>query len=84
MHQIQSGQVIVDLCSVVKELIENSLDAEATSIGVFFSLLGMAMERIHERCDPDPTQKFDSKIMAWIRLRCKIMEWGSPARITKR
>jgi DNA mismatch repair protein PMS2 len=34
VHQIQSGQVIVDLCSVAKELIENSLDAGATSIGV--------------------------------------------------
>ena len=34
MHRIQSGQVIVDLCSVVKELVENSLDAGATSIGI--------------------------------------------------
>lgn len=35
VHQIQSGQVIVDLCSVAKELVENSLDASATSIGLF-------------------------------------------------
>ena len=34
VHQIQSGQVIVDLCSVVKELVENSLDAEANSIEI--------------------------------------------------
>jgi len=33
VHQIQSGQVIVDLCSVAKELVENGIDAGATVIG---------------------------------------------------
>ena len=41
VHQIQSGQIIVDLCSVVKELVENSLDAEATSIDVRFRNYGL-------------------------------------------
>ncbi|KAF2837187.1 DNA mismatch repair protein MutL [Patellaria atrata CBS 101060] len=41
VHQIQSGQVIVDLCSVVKELVENSLDARATSIDVRFKNYGL-------------------------------------------
>ncbi|KAL9075073.1 MAG: hypothetical protein Q9157_004138 [Trypethelium eluteriae] len=41
IHQIQSGQVIVDLCSVVKELVENSLDAHATSIDVRFKNHGL-------------------------------------------
>ncbi|KAI9816178.1 MAG: hypothetical protein M1827_001779 [Pycnora praestabilis] len=41
VHQIQSGQVIVDLCSVVKELVENSLDASATSIDVRFKNNGL-------------------------------------------
>ncbi|OAQ96654.1 hypothetical protein LLEC1_06036 [Akanthomyces lecanii] len=41
IHQIQSGQVIVDLCSVVKELVENSVDAGATAIDVRFKNQGL-------------------------------------------
>lgn len=41
IHQIQSGQVIVDLNSVVKELVENSLDAGATSIDIRFKNNGL-------------------------------------------
>ncbi|KAH6953265.1 hypothetical protein DER45DRAFT_375696 [Fusarium avenaceum] len=41
VHQIQSGQVIVDLCSVVKELVENSVDAGASSIDVRFKNQGL-------------------------------------------
>lgn len=41
VHQIQSGQVIVDLCSVVKELVENGLDAGASSIEVRFKNNGL-------------------------------------------
>ncbi|EHK20231.1 uncharacterized protein TRIVIDRAFT_48473 [Trichoderma virens Gv29-8] len=41
VHQIQSGQVIVDLCSVVKELVENSVDSGATIIDVRFKNQGL-------------------------------------------
>ena len=51
MHQIQSGQVIVDLCSVVKELVENSLDAGATSIGLWPNNVGLNMSNnLLRRC----------------------------------
>ncbi|KAK3944792.1 mismatch repair endonuclease PMS2 [Diplogelasinospora grovesii] len=41
IHQIQSGQVIVDLCSVAKELVENGIDAGATAIEVRFKNQGL-------------------------------------------
>ena len=34
VHKISAGQVILDLSSAVKELVENSLDASATSIEI--------------------------------------------------
>ena len=34
VHRITSGQVVIDLQTAVKELVENSLDAGATNIGV--------------------------------------------------
>jgi DNA mismatch repair protein PMS2 len=33
IHKITSGQVVVDLQTAVKELVENSLDAGTTNIG---------------------------------------------------
>jgi hypothetical protein len=33
VHRITSGQVVIDLQTAVKELVENSLDAGATNIG---------------------------------------------------
>jgi hypothetical protein len=33
VHKITSGQVVVDLQTAVKEMVENSLDAGATAIG---------------------------------------------------
>lgn len=37
VQRICSAQVVVDLAIAVKELLENSLDANATAIGVFWT-----------------------------------------------
>lgn len=34
VERIAAGQVITDLASAIKELVENALDADATSIGI--------------------------------------------------
>ena len=48
VHQICSGQVVLSLAVAVKELVENSLDAGATSIGIGLKnsteKLGMGLE----------------------------------------
>ncbi|KAI9044109.1 ATP-binding mismatch repair protein PMS1 [Aspergillus affinis] len=48
VHQIQSGQVIVDLCSVAKELVENGIDAGATSIEVRFKSNGLDLIEVQD------------------------------------
>jgi DNA mismatch repair protein PMS2 len=46
IHKICSGQVISDLASAVKELVENSLDAEATVIEIKLKDMGLASVEI--------------------------------------
>ncbi|KAI0920198.1 hypothetical protein AcV5_010002 [Taiwanofungus camphoratus] len=41
VHRISSGQVVIDLQTAVKELLENSLDAGATSVEVRFKEYGL-------------------------------------------
>ncbi|KAK6585088.1 hypothetical protein PZA11_001815 [Diplocarpon coronariae] len=60
VHQIQSGQVIVDLCSVVKELVENSLDAGATSIDVRFKNQGLDSIEVQDNGAGIPPHNYDT------------------------
>lgn len=41
VHTITSGQVIIELASIIKELLENSIDANATSISITFKRYGL-------------------------------------------
>ncbi|KAI9688107.1 MAG: hypothetical protein M1822_001613 [Bathelium mastoideum] len=60
VHQIQSGQVIVDLCSVVKELVENSLDANATSIEVRFKNHGLDSIEVQDTGDGISPENYET------------------------
>lgn len=60
IHQIQSGQVIVDLSSVVKELVENSLDAGATSIEVRFRNNGLDAIEVQDNGTGIAPEDFES------------------------
>ncbi|KAJ7078992.1 hypothetical protein C8R43DRAFT_351185 [Mycena crocata] len=51
IHRITSGQVVIDLQTAVKELVENSLDAGATTLEVRFRQHGLAtVEVIDNGC----------------------------------
>ncbi|KAJ0310138.1 ATP-binding mismatch repair protein [Colletotrichum fioriniae] len=60
IHQIQSGQVIVDLCSVVKELVENSIDAGATSIDVRFKNQGLDSIEVQDNGEGISSDNYES------------------------
>ncbi|CCD25569.1 ATP-binding mismatch repair protein NDAI_0F02510 [Naumovozyma dairenensis CBS 421] len=41
VHKITSGQIIIDLVTAVKELVDNSIDAHATQIDIIFKNYGI-------------------------------------------
>lgn len=58
VQRITSGQVVTDLQTAVKELVENSLDAGATSLGVFVASFATIVP------EPEAAQRSASKTMA--------------------
>uniref|UniRef100_A0A0W0EWG8 Putative DNA mismatch repair protein MutL n=1 Tax=Moniliophthora roreri TaxID=221103 RepID=A0A0W0EWG8_MONRR len=59
VHQITSGQVVIDLQTAVKELVENSLDAGATSIEVRFKNYGLKSIEVVDNGSGIPEKDFD-------------------------
>lgn len=51
IHNITSGQVITDLSNIVKEFVENSIDANASSITIIFKRFGLEGLEIHDNGD---------------------------------
>ncbi|KAK0722134.1 hypothetical protein B0T26DRAFT_701449 [Lasiosphaeria miniovina] len=60
VHQIQSGQVIVDLCSVAKELVENSIDSGATAVDVRFKNQGLDSIEVQDNGSGIAPQNYES------------------------
>lgn len=60
VHQIQSGQVIVDLQSVAKELVENAIDAGATSIDIRFKNQGLDSIEVQDNGKGIAPEDYDS------------------------
>lgn len=61
MHNIQSGQVINEgLTSAVKELVENALDAHATSIEVRFRNYGLDSIEVTDNGDGVAPENYES------------------------
>lgn len=66
IHKICAGQVILDLPSAVKELVENSLDAGSTSIEIALKEYGEeSFQVIDNGCGISPD---NFKVLVWLAL----------------
>lgn len=60
INQITSGQVIIDVKSIIKEFIENSIDANATNIEIIFTNYGVDQISVQDNGSGILTDDFDS------------------------
>ncbi|KAJ7202125.1 histidine kinase-like ATPase, partial [Mycena pura] len=60
VHRITSGQVVIDLQTAVKELVENSLDAGATNLEVRFKNYGMATIEVVDNGGGIPEENYEA------------------------
>ncbi|KAG6866554.1 hypothetical protein C0991_002039 [Blastosporella zonata] len=67
VHRITSGQVVIDLQTAVKELVENSLDAGATNIEVRFKHHGLKSVEVIDNGSGIPSEYHDNIDLATVR-----------------
>ncbi|KAK9311708.1 hypothetical protein V1522DRAFT_416031 [Lipomyces starkeyi] len=78
VHKLTSGQVVIDLSTAVKELVENSLDAHATNIEVKFKHYGVESFEVADNGDGIDQENFEgialkhhtSKLRTFSDLSC--------------
>ncbi|KAF3197780.1 hypothetical protein TWF192_010920 [Orbilia oligospora] len=81
VHQIQSGQVISDgLCSAVKELVENGIDANATSIEIRFKNHGLDLIEVSDNGLGISPENFDK--LALKHYTSKLRSYEDLERVT--
>ena len=73
VHRICSGQVVVDLATAVKELVENSIDAKATKVEVVLRDYGVASVQVSD--DGTGVDKDSLKMLAQKHWTSKITEF---------
>ncbi|GAA5801706.1 hypothetical protein HPULCUR_007157 [Helicostylum pulchrum] len=73
VRSIHSGQVIVDLEAIVKELLENSLDAHSTSIEFMF--VNNGLESVNIKDNGDGIEEQDRLYVAKQHYTSKIIEF---------
>lgn len=60
VHNLTSGQVITDLSNIVKELLENSLDANASTISIVFHRFGLEGVEVSDDGDGIKNEDFEN------------------------
>ena len=90
-NKIAAGEVVERPASVVKELLENSLDAGATSIRIETEMGGKRMIRViddgHGMAHDDALLAFERHATSKLKVRttcCRLQHWDFEAKLCRR